>query len=86
MTEKKILYKVPQGLGYKENSGNFAHASMNSQSHIQPQMAVLKAVTPQEIKAHLNSLKTTLKNDNQCTEYPVVCNSNLRGPKWAGVL
>jgi len=84
--EKNILYKVPQGLGYAPNAGNSSFASMNSQAHIQPQRAVLKGVTPQEIKAHMTSLKTSVKNNNDCTQYPVVCNSDLGGAKWAGVL
>jgi hypothetical protein len=84
--DKSKLFKVNSGLGYQ------AHTSctpLQSQEKISPQVAIVRAITPQQVKAHIAKATKHLPSEPMeqvCKRYPASCNSDLAGPKWAGIL
>jgi hypothetical protein len=69
MSQRRFLYKMPQGLGYADNVNP---NPLQSQAHIQPQPALLKTVTPQQMHAFAKS--------RAAMQHPVQGNSFKRFP------
>ena len=87
MQQKTILFKFNSGLGYDTNSTTCD--ALQSQKHISPQIAIIKSNTFEEANRRFqnrsHSYDTPAMSDYQ-KHYPAVFDSDLAGPKWAGVL
>ena len=81
------LFKINHGLGYQPNHGC---DSLRSQRNISPKIAIIAAETAGELKDRLAKEKAPLSQDEinkrMMKEYPGSFNSDLVGPKWAGIL
>ena len=85
--QKTILFKFNSGLGYDSNSGTCD--PLQSQKNISPQLAIIRTTTFEEANKRFenrsHSYDTQHMNEYE-KRYPYVFNSDLGGPKWAGVL
>jgi len=81
------LFKINHGLGYQPNHGC---DSLRSQRNISPKIAIIAAETSQELKDRLAREKPRVSqeeiNKKLMKDYPGSFNSNVIGPKWAGIL
>ena len=81
------LFKINHGLGYQPNHGC---DSLRSQQNITPKIAIIAAETSQELKDRLAKERAHVSqeeiNKKLMKEYPGSFNSNVIGPKWAGIL
>ena len=81
------LFKINYGLGYQPNKGC---NSLRSQQNIAPKIAIIAAETAEELKSRLAREAVPLSreeiNKKMMREDPGSFNSDLVGPKWAGIL
>ena len=86
MSQTTTLYKLPQGLGYQPHNGQAN--PLQSQRHISPQVTTVRAITPQQARAHLAMATRPISGEATstiCKKYPIVCGPGLATGSRVGV-